>query len=71
MILPYHQRAINTDYEFLFSKRLANAAGEGIYRGVGKSFDLGGGLYGVSRHSSSQGITEYGVILGIVVVFVF
>jgi hypothetical protein len=68
MIRPYHQRAINTDYEFLFSKRLANAAGGGINRGVGKSFDLGGGLYGISRHSSSQGLVEYGLILGLMAV---
>jgi hypothetical protein len=59
MIHPYYQRAMNTDYKFLVSKRRSNADGEEIYRGVGKSFDLSGGLYGLSNHSSSQDLIEY------------
>jgi len=39
-----------------------------IYRGVGKSFELNGGLYGISHPSSSQDLIEYIVMLGLVAV---
>jgi hypothetical protein len=68
MIRPYYQRAMNTGYKFLVSKRRSNADGEEIYRGVGKSFDLNGGLYSISHHSSSQDLIEYALMAGFVAV---
>lgn len=68
MIHPYSQRAMNTDYKFLVSKRRSKANGEEIYRGVGKLFDLSGGLYGISHHSSSQDLIEYALMAGFVAV---
>jgi hypothetical protein len=73
MISPYGQRAISTDYEFLVSKRRSTADGEEKYRGVGKSFDLSGGLYGINDHSSSQDVVEYSlwlVLIGATALFV-
>ena len=68
MIRPSYQRAMNTGYKFLVSKRRPYADGEEIYRGVGKSFDLNGGLYGISHHSNSQDLIEYALMAGFVAV---
>ena len=67
-IRPYSKRAMNTDIKFLVSKKRSNANGEEIYRWVGKSFDLSGGLYGLSHHSSSQDLIEYALMAGFVAV---